>query len=408
MYPRYKYRRRTQLKRLAWIVLVLATLWTAVEVFFVRKALDHRAETPIELSSQRIFITALHWNNEPILRTHWNKAIYELVQVVGKDRVFVSLQEGGSFVDDTKGALRELDFYLGEIGIRRKVVIDDVLHTDILDHRPEDVEPGWIKAENGTLQLRRIPFLAKLRNQALEPLYELLEKGETFTKILFLNDVAFNTSQIKALLNTNGGQYAAACALDFAKPPAFYDTFALRDSEGHEAMMSRWPYFRGRESRQAMKKNQPIPVKSCWNGAVLMDAAPFYTAVDRFAFRGISDDLSLHHVEGSECCLIHADNPLSQSRGVFLNPAVRVGYNASAYGIVNPPGSAPWLNVVDIVRGSWENRIRRWFWTDYFVRSKIAGRLQKWASDGRRRSEAGADCLIDETQVVSWNGWAHL
>ncbi|KAK6415245.1 hypothetical protein LTR95_017614, partial [Oleoguttula sp. CCFEE 5521] len=130
-----------------------------------------------------------------------------------------------------------------------------------------------------------------------------------------------------------------------------------------------------------MKKNQPIPVKSCWNGAVLMDAAPFYTAADRFAFRGISDDLSLYHVEGSECCLIHADNPLSKSRGVFLNPAVRVGYNASAYGIVNPPGNAPWLSVLNIVRGSWENRIRRWFWTDYFVRSKIDGRLQKWAAD---------------------------
>lgn len=67
------------------------------------------------------------------------------------------------------------------------------------------------------------------------------------------------------LLDTNQGSYAAACALDFAKPPAFYDTFALRDSEGNEAMMQTWPYFRGRASRRAMERNEIVPVKSCWN-----------------------------------------------------------------------------------------------------------------------------------------------
>lgn len=54
--------------------------------------------------------------------------------------------------------------------------------------------------------------------------------------------------------------------MDFSRPPAFYDTFALRDAEGHRAMMATWPYFRARESRSALEADMPVPVASCWNG----------------------------------------------------------------------------------------------------------------------------------------------
>lgn len=73
-------------------------------------------------------------------------------------------------------------------------------------------------------------------------------------------------ADIFALLNTNNGEYAAACALDFSKPPLYYDTFALRDWEGHEHVMQTWPYFRAEESRRALKDSRPVPVSSCWNG----------------------------------------------------------------------------------------------------------------------------------------------
>lgn len=69
------------------------------------------------------------------------------------------------------------------------------------------------------------------------------------------------------LLGTHDGQYAAACSLDFSKPPSFYDTFALRDAEGNEPLMQTWPYFRSRASRRAVKLGVPVPVSSCWNGA---------------------------------------------------------------------------------------------------------------------------------------------
>lgn len=68
------------------------------------------------------------------------------------------------------------------------------------------------------------------------------------------------------LLDTNDGNYAAACSLDFSKPPNYYDTFALRDASGHEAVMSTWPFFKDPVSRYAMKSMSPVPVTSCWNG----------------------------------------------------------------------------------------------------------------------------------------------
>jgi hypothetical protein len=79
---------------------------------------------------------------------------------------------------------------------------------------------------------------------------------------------------VLTLLSTNGGEYAAACSLDFAKPPSFYDTFALRDSEGNEHATQTWPYFRSWESRRAMKMLEPVPVKSCWNGIGKLYRAP--------------------------------------------------------------------------------------------------------------------------------------
>lgn len=71
---------------------------------------------------------------------------------------------------------------------------------------------------------------------------------------------------MQKLLATRNGDYAAVCSLDFAKPPAYYDTFALRDSAGYETVMPEFPYFRTGASRNAIVSGQPVPVRSCWNG----------------------------------------------------------------------------------------------------------------------------------------------
>jgi hypothetical protein len=208
---------------------------------------------------------------------------------------------------------------------------------------------------------------------------------------------------VTRLLDTNGGNYAAACSLDFYNPPSFYDTFALRDSSGHEAITQIWPYFRSSTSRHAAQRHLPVPVTSCWNGMVAMPASPFLSA-NPIRFRGISDSLAGQHVEGSECCLIHADNYYSRRDGVYLNPNVKVAYSGTVFDVVK---AMPEMRVWDVWRGVWTNRLCRWtsspVFKEYFVRVKVGA----WART-HDLDEPGGFCLVNEMQVIHANGWRHV
>jgi hypothetical protein len=144
-----------------------------------------------------------------------------------------------------------------------------------------------------------------------------------------------------------------------------------------------------------------------------MEASPFYSpATQPLRFRGVSDTLAEQHLEGSECCLIHTDNPISASKGVWLNPSVRVGYSAQAYNAVNPGGQKAnaWVGAASAVHGSWENRILRWLTTTWFEEATVRNRIRKWRKSATHesREETGAACLINEMQVLVSNGWAHV
>lgn len=136
-----------------------------------------------------------------------------------------------------------------------------------------------------------------------------------------------------------------------------------------------------------------------------MSADPFISKPP-LRFRGIADSLAHYHLEGSECCLIHADNPLSGSRGVYLNPNVRVGYNGPAYDAVNPINN--WLSTWQAFWAIWENRLRRWTSTPVFKEWVVQRRVQRWKAGHERNQEPGEFCLINEMQVLIENGWAHV
>ncbi|KAH0373808.1 hypothetical protein KCU65_g112, partial [Aureobasidium melanogenum] len=396
--------RRISLRYLV-IALGLFVVLALLEASNIHSALEKASlEEPGNFGQQKIFIVGIHWNNENILRDHWIPAVLALARDIGPQNVFVSIYESGSY-DNTKAVLQWLDHALDENGIPRRVILDQTTHADEIAKALSD--SGWIETPNGTTQLRRIPYLAKSRNIAMEPLYEMQDTNVVFDKILFLNDVVFTTPDVQRLLSTRGGDYAAACALDFSKPPAFYDTFALRDSEGHEAATTAWPYFRSRASREALKHGKPTPVESCWNGIVAMNAKPFYQT-PRLAFRGVSDSLAKLHVEGSECCLIHTDNPLSREQGVWVNPNVRVGYNERAYREVNPEGLGTWMSVTSIARGLWTNRFLRWSTSPWFKEREMRRRVEQWIGTHPDGYETGSSCLINEMQILTWYGWAHV
>lgn len=136
-----------------------------------------------------------------------------------------------------------------------------------------------------------------------------------------------------------------------------------------------------------------------------MDSAPFY-ANSPLKFRGISDSLAKSHLEGSECCLIHADNPLSSRKGVWLNPNVRVGYTPKAYAAVNPARNA-WLSSFSIITGLWENRVLRWVTTPWFKENAVRKQVARWEELHPGNTEPGPFCIINEMQVLTFNGWGH-
>ena len=225
--------------------------------------------------------------------------------------------------------------------------------------------------------------------------------------------VTCQTEDVATLIATRDGDYAAACSLDFSKPPLYYDTFALRDISGAKAVSQTWPFFLAAESRNALMSNSPVPVKACWNGIIVFQADPFYQS-SPIRFRGIPDSLASSHLEASECCLIHADNKLSATKGVWLNPNVRVSYNAEADKIVRPE-TGTWPSRKDKLRGIWSNRWARWtgFPRRYVEQYVVSRRVRMWRAQLEQKGhvanyENGTHCLINEMQVVVRNGWAHV
>ncbi|KAI9052801.1 hypothetical protein LZ554_003074 [Drepanopeziza brunnea f. sp. 'monogermtubi'] len=420
------------------VVIVLATLFL-LDIFSIlssRPASIRRTSLPSHLRDEKIFIAATFRNSEYILRLYWNQRLLNLVRHLGPQNVYVSIVESGS-QEDTKGALRDLERELIALGVGNRIYlgIDVNEQLQFIRNPPKEGEnrTGWIRTNRASeWEVRRIPYLAALRNQAMEPMTDPSQKMK-FDKILWINDVLFSTEDVTTLLSTRDGDYAAACAIDVASNPhQYYDTFALRDINGDKTASQRYPYFFSSVSRSALYYNQPIPVASCWNGLISLSAAPFY-ANPPLKFRGITDSLGNEHLEGSECCLIHSDNPLRRIKGVWVNPNVRVAYKASQYSAVNGGveiKSDAW-DIVDgvpggdgsIWPGGWESVVGTWVnrWARTINRAAIwsetrmvKARVSSWVAQGRKmsppedRKENGLECLINEMQVLFENGWQHV
>ncbi|KAI8632537.1 glycosyltransferase family 69 protein [Xylariaceae sp. FL1651] len=374
---------------------------------------DRRSE---EIPSQNttVFIASIHRNTEKILRAAWSDAVLDLVDYFGPENVYFSAVESGS-QDESKAALLDLQMALDARHVANTISLGLTVWEqleEIETRPPPDVRvPTWIwNVAESQWEMRRIPYLARVRNQAMEPLKELESAGRTFDKVLWLNDVVFDTEDIVTLLNTRDNKYAAACSMDYKYAPLYYDTFALRDDVGLKTISQYWPWFQSPTSRAAAERNAPVRVSSCWNGIVVFDSAPFY-GNPPLQFRGIEDSLADLHLEGSECCLIHADNYLTVEKGVWLNPNVRVGYSVDAYRKVRKNHfPTPFWTVV----GAWVNRIRsgRIALQTQLETRVVNKRLEQWkieTPDGDLpRYEPGAACLINEMQIMWSNGWKHL
>lgn len=144
---------------------------------------------------KKIYIASIHWNNEAIIRSNWTNALLDLVSTFGPENVYVSVYESGSW-DDSKGALRVLDEELERIGVQRTITLDPRTHAEDIAQTPAST--GWIDTPRGKKELRRIPYLSRLRNLSLKPLSDLALNGIIFDYILFLNDVVFTVRAVRS------------------------------------------------------------------------------------------------------------------------------------------------------------------------------------------------------------------
>lgn len=181
-----------------------------------------------------------------------------------------------------------------------------------------------------TDSIRRIVTLANVRNQALAPLFDNTNgsSSSSYDRIVYLNDIVFRLEDVVNLLDTNGGDFDAACGLDFFG--RFYDVFATREIDGRWVGSGDYPYFVDETSQKLLRQGQPVPVYSCWNGMAAFATEPFIK--HHLQFRAILPKEPEPPVEASECCLIFTDlRQVHKDARVFINPKVKVAYDLLHY-----------------------------------------------------------------------------
>lgn len=144
--------------------------------------------------------------------------------------------------------------------------------------------------------------------------------------------------------------------------------------------------------------------------SVAFNAEPFHGLSNGLKFRTVVDSLAQKHVEASECCLIHYDNPLTAEKGNWINPSVRVGYSRPAYREVAASEvyttSDGWPTRQEWVWGSLSVSFLHWWKRDPFSASKVRSRIRRWQAAYPDTSDSGLACLEDIAMVLTEQGWA--
>jgi hypothetical protein len=346
------------------------------------------------VNNEKIFIVASIYDNDgELLGGDWGHAVSNLIDILGPENVYLSVYEN----DPDEKAHAALEEYGSHVKCNSSLVSEH-LDLETLQH---------VSTPDGTRKLKRMAFLAEVRNRALRPIQEpgAAAYNLRFDKVLYLNDVIFDPVEAANLLfSTNADevtgrtQYRAACAVDFINPFKFYDTFASRDTEGYRMGVPFYPWFTGAGSAETrhdvLSQTDAVKVKSCWGGMVAYEARWFqpwhHTAISNPY--PVSNDSALRfrfekdiYWDASECCLINADlSAVSSSElpagetGIFMNPYVRVAYSKR---VLN------WLSVT--------RRFERLYTPIHTIANWIAARP---SFNPRREQQAGAE-VVDHVWV---------
>lgn len=199
-------------------------------------------------------------------------SVVEVVRFLGPEYCALSIIEGNS-PDGTGDVLAALSPFL------------DRLHLTYF-YNSSDINPA--KGD-------RIHKLAALRNLALQPMFDNLDRVSENTTVLFLNDVAACPEDLLELaLQRHALGADMTCAMDWTyvgNDPTFYDVWVARTLAGDSFFEippdgnwnSAWNLFwNAPDTRSRYDDNLPFQVFSCWNGATAIGAAPL---LDGLRFR---------------------------------------------------------------------------------------------------------------------------
>lgn len=303
-----------------------------------RQAADSDLPGRANLQHEKVFIAASIFDKGGKLANGpWAENILHLIDLLGPENTFLSI-----YVNDAGPLAKEaLEMLEKRVTCEHALVFEEHLSLDEVPH---------VILPDGTDRVKRIDYLAEVRNRALRPLDA---SATQYDKLLYLNDVVFHPIDAANLLfsthTTSSGKadYRAACAVDFINPFKFYDTFATRDMEGYSMGLPFFPWFSAGGSEQThqdvLDGSDAVRVRSCWGGMVAFDAQFFQkpsnvrhelvTAGNQspsnlsapYHFRAEQDLFW----DASECCLIQADiqNPEPGNSEIYMNPFVRVAYD---------------------------------------------------------------------------------
>ncbi|KAI9047924.1 hypothetical protein LZ554_007726 [Drepanopeziza brunnea f. sp. 'monogermtubi'] len=251
-----------------WIALLLATCLLWQLAFNGSYLLSHAPPYTVH-ASERVFIAANIIDGD-LVSGAWGRSLLELVERIGSERVFVSIYGGPA------AALRQLESMLE---CETRIVSEEEEPLD-MSRIPRTLLPS------GERKVKRIAYLAEVRNKVLEPLYKAGKGRQKWDKVLFINDVFFDAEGATRLLwgtridKEGGSAYKAVCAADFVTSWKYYDTFATRDVEGYSIGVPLFPWFSA--EGEAVTRNDvlagkdAVRVKSCWGGMVAFQGEYFW------------------------------------------------------------------------------------------------------------------------------------
>jgi hypothetical protein len=230
------------------------------------------------------------------------RSLLDLIYFLGPENVLVSIFENGSS-DNTTLGLAHLAAVLSAAGVPHSVLSDsNKTHWEGVDriaqlaiYRNIVLDPLY-----ATWQGQPLAGSITATNSSVNPTINSIHDERPFENVLFINDVFFCPTDALELMHVRAVQQAhATCGLDwrwrhssfsplFGSGPKFYDNWVSRTLNGN-TFRSRLDIFSEMRNglreliysvddttaKQRFADARPVPVYSCWNGMIVMDARPF-------------------------------------------------------------------------------------------------------------------------------------